>query len=90
MIERAAWDHDIDIRRGSLIAVQCGDRLRTCAVTEVSTSQEPIVPRPPMPPWWRPFARWRWRRAPVGPTMPVTRLRTEAPWQEALRRLTDS
>ncbi len=76
MTERAPWDHDINIRPGDVIAVQCGDQLRT---QRVSITDEPIVPRSPMPPWWRPFARRKWRRAPVGPTMPVVSILTGDP-----------
>lgn len=77
---RHPWDHALDIKPGGVIAVQCGDELRKQLVTEVTREDVPIVPRPPMPPWWRPVARWKWRRAPVGPTMPVIRLRTEGPF----------
>lgn len=71
----APWDHDFKLEPGSVISVQCNGRLWKQRITEVSMADEPIVPRPPMPPWWRPFARRKWRRAPVGPTMPVTRFR---------------
>lgn len=80
MTERAPWDHNIDIRPGDVIAVQCGDQLRTHRISGVSITDEPIVPRSPMPPWWRPFVRRKWRRAPVGPTMPVVRFRSDDPF----------
>lgn len=85
--EHAPWSADFKLEPGSVIAVQVGDRLLKQRIAEVSTVDEPIVPRSPMPPWWRPFSRRKWRNAPVGPTMPVTRLRTEDPFWETVRQL---
>lgn len=93
MTERAPWDHDLNIKPGDLIAVQCGDQLRTMRVGEVTTSDEPITPRPPMPPWWRPFARRKWRRAPVGPTLPVVRMKADDPFwhtEQSIQSLRDA
>ena len=87
MDERRPWDHDISITPGSVITVDCGGELVKQRIVEATVTDEPIVPRPPMPPWWRPFARRKWRRAPVGPTMPMTRLRTEYPFWEDLRAM---
>ena len=78
--QKHPWDHDINIQPGDIIAVDCNGELRTMRAGVVEHAHGSIVPRPPMPPWWRPFARRRWRKKPVGATVPVTKFHTDDPF----------